>query len=341
MMKHSKDFIQLPEIPEKVESASDAYSIAFELARLGDVLGWRQLIKRIKPNRFNSLVEWRKNELDGRQPESKEQLVQVVDKAVDIMSPLMSVALVGVESGREPFRDQKSLLYDLLNIPGWSSAGYTVWINIPNALGYVYHSLHGSLCLSTNQLDLALGLARVKVPVANGTKHLHVWETGELRGYSESISGIRGGDCMESWQYLTEAYKKWEWLNPIFGDESEYQSSLVAYYMALNIHELATVIASGQQDTLNTSSEYYFNVPLTFLFEGYDIAQRATSLLRRNPEALMELWTSLNITHEQIEHSWADWIRLSENQLSRYGLPFKPEAHLNLSDIFRHLFPVL
>ena len=37
-------FIQLPEIPEKVESASHAYSIAFELARLGDVLGWRQLV---------------------------------------------------------------------------------------------------------------------------------------------------------------------------------------------------------------------------------------------------------------------------------------------------------
>ena len=66
----------------------------------------------------------------------------------------MVVALVGVESGREEFRDQKSLLNDLLNIAGWNSSGYTTWANIPEALGYVYHSLHGGLSMSTNQLNL-------------------------------------------------------------------------------------------------------------------------------------------------------------------------------------------
>ena len=59
---------QLPEIPQQVESASDAYSTAVQLARAGDVVGWRQLIKRIKPDRLNALVEWRENELDGQQP---------------------------------------------------------------------------------------------------------------------------------------------------------------------------------------------------------------------------------------------------------------------------------
>ena len=332
-------FIQLPEIPEKVESASHAYSIAFELARLGDVLGWRQLIKRTKPNAFKSLVQWRQNESDGEQSEPKESF-QVVDQAVEIISPLISVALMGVESGREQFRDQKSTLEDLLNIVGWSPAGHTFGVSIPYALGYVYHSLHGSISLSTNQLDLALSLARVKVPVAKGTKYLHVWKMSELRGYSEAISGTPGGNCLKSWEYLSEAYKKWEWLSRIFGDDLEYRTSLVAYYMALNIHELATVIASGQQDTLNTSSEYYFDIPLTFLSEDQDITQRATSLLRRNPK-LMELWTCLNVTREQIEHSWEDWIRLSENQLfkyDRYDPPFNPVAHLNLSDIFHHLF---
>ena len=99
MMEHSRGFIPLAEIPKKFESAYDAYSLAFEIARAGDILGWRQLIKRIKPGIYKSLVQWRENELDGQQPESRE-LVQVVDKAVDIMSPLISVALVGVESGR-------------------------------------------------------------------------------------------------------------------------------------------------------------------------------------------------------------------------------------------------
>ena len=304
---------QLPEIPEQVESAADAYAAAVKLARDGDVLGWRQLVKGIKPNVFRSLVQWRQNELDEQRTESKEQLVQIADRAVEIISPLISVALAGVESGREQFRDQKSILDDLLNIAGWNRTGS--WVDIPHVLGYVYHSLHGSLSLSTNQLDLALSLTRTKIPDLYTTAHLHVWEERALMGWSE----LFGPSCTEAWQYLAKAGDRWEWLAPIFGDELEYRTSLVAYYMALHIHELASIIASGQEDKLNASfnstSPFNFMVPLDFISEDWDINQRAMSLLLRNPEALMELWTSLNVTREQMESSQNNWIRSSENWL--------------------------
>ena len=155
---------QLPEIPEQVESASEAYSAAVEIVRTGDEFSWRQLIKRIRPRVFDSVIQWRQNELQEQQPRGEEQLVRVMDEAVDIISPLISVDLVGIESGREQFRDQKSVLDDLLNSARWNRAGYTHWwINIPYALGYVYHSLHGSLNLIRNQLELALSLAQVKI----------------------------------------------------------------------------------------------------------------------------------------------------------------------------------
>ena len=298
---------QPPEITEQVEFASDVYAAAVKIARTGDVLGWRQLIKRIKPSAFDSLVQWQQNELDGQQPESKEQSVQIVNRAVDIISPLISVALAGVESGREQFSDQKSTMDDLLNIAGRNHTGG--WVGIPRALGYVYHSLHGSLSLSTNQLDLALSLARVKIPDLYTTTRHHVWEEIELMGWSTAL----GRSCPEGWKYLSTAYDRWEWLSPIFGDELEYRTSLVAYYMALNIHELASKIASGQQDTF---SAFDFKVPLDFISEGWDINQRAVSLLLRNPEALMELWTSLNVTREQMENSQQDWIRSSEDWLN-------------------------
>ena len=326
---------QLPEIPDQVESASDAYSAAVKLARAGDVLGWRQLVKGIKPNAFRSLVQWRQDELDGQQPESKEQLIQIVDRAVEIVSPLISVALVGVESGREQFRDQKALIDDLLNIARWNRAGYEVWINIPYALGYVYHSLHGGISLITNQLDLALSLARVKI-LAYGTKYFPVWEIGELVGYSQSISGTRGGNSVEGWKYLVEAYeRKCEWLAPIFGEELEYHTSLVAYYMALNINELATEIASGHQETLNTRSEFYFAIPLTFLTEEYDITQRAVALLH-NQDGITKLWDRLNVTREQMQSSWDIWIRLAEKQLLKMQVSMK--AIHSLSDIYRNFF---
>ena len=329
MAEQPKGFIPLPEIPEKVESASHAYSVAFELARAGDVLGWRQLIKRIKPGIFDALVQWRQNELASQHPKSREQ---TVDEAVEIISPLISVALVGVESGRDEFRDQKSFLDDLLNIRGRYPFEDTSWRNILYVLRYVYHSLHGSLCLSTNQLDLALSLARVKIPIREGTEHPHVWKIRALMGWSE----LFGSNCVEGWKYLAKAYEKWDWLSAIFGDESEYRTSLVAYYMALSIHELASIIASGQQDILKPGSIFYFNVPLTFVSEEQDVNQSAVLLLRRSPEALKNLWTSLNVTREQMEYSWRDWIHLSELWLREaYGPSFYTKV------FHQHLFELL
>ena len=295
----------LPEIPEQVESASDAYCAAVEVVRAGDMFGWRQLVKRIKPRVFNSLAQWRQNELDGQRPENKEQLVQVVDEAVYIISPLISIALAGVESGREQFRDQKSILDDLLNSARSNRIGVSA--NILHTLGYVYHSLHGSLSLSTNQLNLALSLARVKIPDLYTTEHLHVWEKSALMGWSE----LFGPNCVEGWNYLAKAYERWEWLAPIFGDELEYRTSLVAYYIALDIHELAATIASGKPG----QHGIFKNVPLTFISEGQDTNRHAISQLLRNPEALKELWSSLNVTREQMENSREDWTRSSNNWL--------------------------
>ena len=311
---------QLSKMAGQVESVPDAYSAAGEIAGTGDMFRWRELVKRIKPRVFNSLVQWQQDELDGQRPESKE-LFQVVDRAVKIISPLVSVALAGVVSGKEQFRDQKSTLDDLLNnITRWNPAGYETWIYIPYALGYVYHSLHGSISLITNQLDLALSLARAKILVY-GTRHFPVWEIGELVGYSQSISGTRGGNSLEGWRYLIEAYeRKWDWLTPIFGDAQEYRTSLVAYYMALNIYELADIIASGQQDTLEQSlgstSSFRCKVPLTFFSVGHEITQGAVTLLHDQKE-LANLWTCLDVTREQMESSWEIWIRLVKNQLWR------------------------
>ncbi len=316
-MEYPKTFIQLPDIPDEVESASQAYEIAFSIARVGDGLGWRQLVKKIRPNVFESLVQWWQNELEGRKQESKEQIPQVVDKAIEIISPLMAVALVGVESGREQFRNQKSFLDDLLNITRWNAARYTTWVNIPNALGYVYHSLHGGLCLNTNQIDLALNLARVKISDKYNTKErIQIWKIHDLVGWVDYI----GPDCIECWEYLANAFERWKWLQLIFGnDPKEYRTSLVAYYMALNIHELAAIIASGQQEKLNknydTSFPFDFNIPLTFMSEHQDIYQRAVFLLRRNPDTVPELWTRLGVTHEQMENSWRNWVSLYESWL--------------------------
>ena len=149
-----------------------------------------------------------------------------------------------------------------------------------------------------------------------------------------------GSSCTKGWNYLINACERWEWLSPIFGDEPEYRSSLVAYYMALNIHELASILDSGQQDRLNGSFSsnhpFSFDVPLTFMTENQDIFQRAQNLLLRNPESVPELWTILNGTHEQMheqmQNSWKNWIRLFESWLGNVyrNTPMWDVYHYNI-----------
>ena len=302
--------VQLPEIPQQVNSASEAFSAAFEIARVGDVLGWRKLLTRIKPRVFSSLVEWRENELAGQTPETEEFLAEVIDKAVEIISPLIVVALVGAESDQEKFRDSQSLIDDLLNIPQWNTARKEFWcVDIPDSLIYVYHSLHGGLSINLNQVDSALGLARVEIPLADKVSHVNLWRASWLMGFSNSL----GSDCTKGWKYLTTAYKRWAWLRLVFSDELAYQTSLVAYYMALNIHELASEISTRNSNKLYTITDKHFSAPPTFVSEGQDINERAIALLLRNPQALTKLWTSVEVTREQMEDAWEHWIRLSKD----------------------------
>lgn len=299
--------IQLPDIPEQVESAFDTYSLAVKMARLGDEVGFRLLLQQVQPRVWERLAQWRTDKLDGQRP-NHNGLFEVVDKAVGFVSPLFSVAFAGIKCGREQFRDQKPLFDRLRNIVGWNPHGNKVWVEIPDALGYVYHSLHGSLCVCTNQLDLALSLARVKVPLPDGANYLFLWQNSEFMGWSNSL----GHRCTEGWKYLSTAHTRWDWLTLIFGNELEYRSSLVAYYMALSIHELAAEIACGRQNELTTRSEKHFSVPLTFISEGKDVNDRAISLLLDDSKALTQLWTCVDVTRKDMEQSWDDWIRLSE-----------------------------
>ncbi len=320
-------------IPEKVESASHAYRSAIKLARAGDTIGLQQLLKSIRSDAFQSLVQWRQKELDSQPPgnvANRFQAVnkavdianrfQAVNKAVDIVAPLISVALAGVESGNERFNDQKSLLSALLTIRGWQGNNTQpwsqTWVQIPYALGYVYHSLHGALCLNTKQLTRALGLAREKVPFAiesSGTTR--VWENPHLMGDCELLL-----DRKECWKDLANAYNKWEWLRLIFEDDFTYRASLVAYYMALSIHELAAEIAFPNSTPLR--------VPWDFLSETYEIKQRADEIKQRadeikqraadllhNDPGLSELWECLDVTREQMKARWENWKSRCENWL--------------------------
>ena len=248
---------------EQVYPAAEVYSEAIEIASDQNIVKWRQLFKRVRSTVSTSLVQWGRNELlSEREPRDGEQFV---DEAVDIVSPLISAALAGVESRQEHFKNQKSVLNNLLSVSDSGLDRSLTWERIRYTLGYVYHSLHGAISLNTEQIDLALDLAKVKVNFWGEQNFENLWKASPFMGWSQLIGG---NSCTEGWKYLSSAYNRWEWLGSIFPEESEYRVSLVAYYMALNIHELASVIASGEQETLETPHLMEFCVPLTFTTGG-------------------------------------------------------------------------
>lgn len=308
--------------PEERESVSDVYSEAIEYISAGNLIKWRQLLKRVRANASKSLVQWGRNELLSQQQRDEEEFV---NKAVNLVSPLVSVALAGVESGSEQFKDQKSVLYNLLSISDPNLDTLLYWKRIRNLLGYVYHSLHGAMSLNTTQVDLALNLANRKVELYQEGDFRKVWEERSLMGWSPLLDD---SSCKASWKFLASAHPKWEWLHPIFPEESEYRASLVAYYMVLHIHELASVIDLGQQNDLNSNFVRNSYVPSTFVHEGSVINRSAILLLCQNPEALTELWSSLDVTRPQMENSWEDWVHQCELWLKEvYGIGVDMEAY--------------
>ena len=323
-------------IPEKVESASDAYNLAIQLARANDIVGWQQLVESIRSNVFNSLAQLRQENLHSENLKNIEQRNETVNKAVDILSPLISIALAGIKSRNEHFNDQTSVFTSLWGISGWNRYFKDEYeIGVPNFLGYVYHSLHGSISLNTNQLLLALDLARLKVPIVRNPQSRHdmVWKITPLMGWSQAIHE----NCTDNWRYLVNSYERWKWLREVFENESTYHLSLTAYYMALKIHEWATKIASKSQESLNPQ---YLSVPLDFLFQEHEIIERATSLLLHD-SALPELWTYLGVRQDQMRDSWKASIERYSDQILHFYNPSYLEFLSKIPPQYLNFFDVL
>ena len=308
-------------VPAQVERANSVYSEAIDLVSANNFLGWRQLSKQVWLNARESLVQLGQNTL---LPEPRlENTEDFVDKAVESISPLMSLALAGVESGIEQLKNQKVVFLDLLSVSDPDLSPFLTWERLRHTLGYVYHSLHGALCLDTGQIGLALDLARVKVDLYRARDFREVWEENPLVGWSPLIGE---NDCKEGWKYIASAYERWAWLSPVFADDLKYRTSLVAYYLALHIHELAKAIVLRRQGESRTNFASNLFVPPTFLSEGREINERAISLLHCYP-AVTKLWSSLDVTRAEMENSWGSWIRECKNWLSSAYKRSRTEVH--------------
>ena len=64
---------------------------------------------------------------------------------------------------------------------------------------------------------------------------------------------------------------------------------------------------------LKSTSSFRCAIPLTFLSEDY--RYKSTCSYSTSQPEFAHLWTSLNVTREQIEHSWETWSKFTREQM--------------------------
>ncbi len=296
-----------PKINEKslVDTIS-FYQTAKEVVMADDILKWREIVRLARSPIPSKLSEWRRVNEAG--PDTQDGLIATTLQGIDIFSPLICIAVAGVASGRKRYSNQGALLEEILHPKGWNRSGLTQIVYLPEAASFVYHSVHGAMCAYTDQIMNSIDLVRIFIQLPSMGKPDQVCKNHEIMGWATSL----GHNAERSWETLYSLAGHYPWIKTIFGDEEEYQTALVAYYMALSINEYSILLKEDQE--LQIDEEAFCDVALGFLNSPDDIQRRAYRLLLQDKEGLRNIWKSLDIEDARFFSFWGKWV----NQCSKW-----------------------
>jgi hypothetical protein len=281
--------------------ARDAYFRALDFARNNDKIGWRKFLLRASSAISPQLFDWRKTEGD-KLPNKTEDLPQWALPGVTSVSPIIAIALAGVESQSEFFRNQVGLIDEFLRPANWELSGNTVVTRFPEMLAFVYQALLGSVAMQTVQADIAKRLAWVEIPEFSGARESSpLFRSSRVTGWPESLNHT----CTTAWAFLLQLPEHWPWLNEIFGDADHYKAALCSYYAVLNLIEF--IDAVEQKMDLSKPQNVWPTVPISFTMMGEAISRRGLRLLEENRSTLAEVWQSSKVDNAAKLGKWEEW----------------------------------
>ena len=286
------------EIPN---DAREAYFLALELARKNDKLAWRKFLQKAVSSFPRNLLSWRATQGD-KLPQEVKDLPQWALPGVTSVSPLIAIALAGVESQSEYFNNQVGLIEELLRPPRWEAPGSTIIIRFPELIAFVYQALLGSVAMQTQQAEIAQRLAWVDVPDDSKPATPNpLFRYPRVTGWPESLNHT----CTIAWAFLAQLPEHWPWLNEIFTDLDHYKSALAAYYAVLNIIEFLDALE--QQIDLSQPQKVCLSVPVSFTVMGETVSRRASRLLSDNRATLAKIWHNSKVDDPTKLAKWHDW----------------------------------
>jgi len=285
------------------------YLSAVRAVKAVDIFEWREILKHARQRVRPGLAAWRKTfELSGA-PTWKD-VPGMMDAAIPAVAPLFVVALAGVESCDSRFNNQLGVVDDLLNPRDWNDSGFSVIVNLPDSLVYLYQALHGALCMQTGQIPLAARLARSRFQRRHDGKMRALMEEGEWIGWPKSISE----SCTGAWEFLKSLPKRHSWVLRLFGTEEDFVAALSAYYSLLITLELVTSIRSGSTESL-LGPQGSPNLPPLACIIPAELTAKAYRSLAQNVVQLEAVWTEDGVTTEQMREQWPRWMDVCEKCL--------------------------
>jgi hypothetical protein len=274
---------------------------ALHLAQTNDLLGWRQLQNQLRRDFVDRIVSWRK-EWEWKWPgdRNKEGGIAYTDSLLALSMGRLVFGLAGVYSNNVALADQRQVVEDLLSVPDWSRAGTTAIFEAPRTLVYVFQYLHGALCMSYGQPDLALQLARMSVPDRDRADTWALWRDHGLVGWPELL----GGSCDWAWEYVVKLRDRHPVLEQFFALKSDYEGALATYSMLMVLYNVADDASSATPEALANPDNLGLDFPPLFVGQSSEVitgaarrtlrnkqlVERVAALAGTNVDAMQKLW---------------------------------------------------
>lgn len=313
-----------------VDNMTDLFNQSLEIARREDLIAWRKLSAKARQGLSEKLADWRKHYeregLRGLNPRDRSKLFDHVAEGVGIYQPLKAISLAGVMSSNPKFNNQRAVLDDMIHPRNWNRSGVTAIADMPLTIAFVYQALHGAMCLYSDQLSLAIRLARERVTTGYRGDGNPLFKESGVIGWPPTL----GGNSQMGWEFLWDLPERWAWLTEAFGDADEYRVSLCSYQVGLTLLELVEMIASGHQDLLE-QNDLVLEVPIRFPAMDHEIVRRAYRRFLHSPDQIRDVWRNRKIADEVVQDAWPRWVSLTSRAVRREYWPHDPYMpHENL-----------
>jgi hypothetical protein len=279
------------------------YQRSLSLARADDLFAWRKLQSNCRDGALAGLDTWWKK-YQTVVPNAND-LVQESMVGIATFAPLMALTLGGLASMSTRFKNQGGVLDDILHPAGWQQSGYVERTNLPMAAAFIFQALHGSMCVYIEDLANALKIARTRTQPPTAREELPLWQRHDVTMWPYPL----GHSASTAWKVISTLPTTWPWVDNVFGNSKDFQTGLLAYYLALNTLDFLERLAAGQTISDNPSTVRQHIVPI---YESIpdDIKRSAYRSLVSFGGEFRALGTELKLDLNLIRGEWPKWVQV-------------------------------